>query len=156
MKTPVSNTQNNQQHIVIIKSENKQPISLITKIKNKMKKLKSIFCICTLAVLITSCEKEDTTAPTNVPSSNTVPDCERYHTARVKFKNRSASNKTLTIIWDGSVKTTIAPSQDSQVFTEAAGHHTLVFKVSNTGEIGCSQSNPVLVECHDQEFTCTY
>jgi hypothetical protein len=53
----------NQQHIVIIKSQNKQTTSLISKIKNTMKKLKSILAICILSILITSCAKDGETGP---------------------------------------------------------------------------------------------
>jgi hypothetical protein len=117
-----------------------------------MKKLIPIFLACLLTGLFTSCDKIDPTPP-----SDPVPrECEKYHTARVQFKNRSASNKTMSIIWDGSTIATLSPFQDSQFFTVSSGKHTLAFKISNSGSNGCSQSTPVIVECQDREFMCTY
>jgi hypothetical protein len=111
-----------------------------------MKKIKLILSACLLVLVFTSCDPEILEPPA----------CEKNKTARVQFKNRSASNKTFTIVWDGSVIETLYPSQDSRIFTELAGRHKLVFKVSNTGAIGCNPSNPVLVACNDEVFTCTY
>ncbi len=135
METPINNTQKNHQHIVIIKPENKQPISLISKIKSKMKKLKSIFVMSVIALFVISCEKD---------------------MGKVQFRNRSVTNKTYTIIWDGSVITTLSPQTDSEEFDVAAGKHTLVFNYSNTGATACNESNPVIASDETRVFTCSY
>lgn len=116
-----------------------------------MKKIGLFLSAVFLSLLFTSCDK----TPPLPPSDPIIPNCEKYHTAEVRFKNRSVSNKTMSIVWDGNIIATIPPFQDSQVFTVPSGSHTLVFKASNSGAILCSQSNPVVVECHDQEFTCS-
>ncbi len=147
----VANTLINQQHIVIIKSRSKQIQSPISKIKSKMKStihkflskmnrrmsknLKSIFVISTIIFLMTSCKKD---------------------MGKVQFKNRSVANRTYTIVWDGSVLTTLYPQTDSEEFDVAAGKHTLLFNYSNSGATACNESNPVIASDETRVFTCSY
>ena len=116
-----------------------------------MKNLKSIFAIFAIAAMIASCEKEEST-----PTVDNTPQCEKNHTARVKFQNNSTNNKTYNIVWDGLVIETLYPFTESDYYTVAAGSHSLTFKISNNGTAACNPSNPVLVECQDRVFGCSY
>jgi hypothetical protein len=57
-----------------------------------MKQIKAIVKGCIIAMSLMSCDKL-----TSKPQS----DCEKNHTAKVKFRNNSTSNKTYNIVWDG-------------------------------------------------------
>ena len=83
METNNSHTIINQQHIVIISQKNK-PKTITTKIKNVMKKLKSIFAITTIAMstVFFACQKNEVTIPNsgeqdqeqkNTPSDSSEP-----------------------------------------------------------------------------------
>jgi hypothetical protein len=79
--------------------------------------------------------------------------CEANNTARVRFTNKTVTNLTYTIVWDGSTLTTVLPGQTSEYFTVAAAQHTLHFMVSN-GTEACTVSSPVLALCQDYEYNC--
>lgn len=66
-KTPTTH----QQRLIIIKPKKNLIQFLTLKIKNTMKKLKSIIAICAVAALIASCKKDDN-APLNPP----IPSCQ--------------------------------------------------------------------------------
>lgn len=99
-----------------------------------MKTFKNISIFLFFAALIISCTEESST---------------------VIFRNRSVTNSTYTVVWDGSAICTLYPFTDSEEFDVKAGRHTLTFKISNTGEIGCSPSEPVLDAGHKNTFTCS-
>lgn len=85
-----------------------------------------------------------------------VPACQSQNTATVSFQNRSTTNLTYDIVWDGSKLTTVAPARDSQVYTFAANiTHTLRFQYTNTTLLACSASTPVLVTCANAFYSCT-
>ena len=79
--------------------------------------------------------------------------CAANNTAQVQFSNRSA-NKTYSIIWDGSVMTTISAGVTSSYYTVAAGTHTLEFRYSNSTDDACSISSPVMAQCSSMVYWC--
>lgn len=99
-----------------------------------MKKLKTIFALCTAILLLTSCKKDS---------------------GSVVFKNRSVTNRTYNVVWDGSVIASLYPQMDSDTFEVASGKHTCVFKISNTGAEACSQGSPDILSGETQTFTCS-
>lgn len=133
MESPVTNTQTNQQHIIIIAPNKNHSNSITSKLKKIMKKLKSIFGICVIAVMIASCEKEENISPTP-----TKLDCEINNWAYVYFENRSNSNTKFDVYWNGSrIIKNLAPGQKSQKFTFSASNHTYSFKIANTNTLSC-------------------
>ena len=148
-----------------------------------MKKLKLMLVICVTIALLDSCQKDEnnpscntvcqnggtlnTNCGCNCPSGFTgsncqtpvapsIPNCEKYHTSTVTFKNNSASHYTYDIIWDGSKIATLSYQTVSTAFTVAAGQHTLAWKITGTNSYGCTGSNPVLIECYSGTFSCSY
>jgi len=99
-----------------------------------MKTTKSIIIILALTVTLYSCTED---------------------TSTVRFRNRSVSNSTYTVVWDGCAIVTLYPFTDSEDFDMKAGRHTLRFEISNTGATACSQSDPVLEGGHENTFTCS-
>jgi len=83
-----------------------------------------------------------------------VPSCQANSTATVYFQNRSVTNRTYDVIWDGSRLTTIAPGQDSAIFPFAAATHSLWFQFTNTSVLACNPSSPVLAVCSNVFFGC--
>ena len=85
-----------------------------------------------------------------------IPQCEANGTAEIYFINKSNTNSTYDIIWNGVKIATVAPGQESERFTVAATvQHTLVFKLTNTGDLACTASTPVLSQCAEMYFDCT-
>jgi hypothetical protein len=120
-----------------------------------MKKLSNylLFSVFVISLLTVSngCKEESPTTPTQ----NTTPPCETYNTAKVFFQNRSNSGKTYDVVWDGSVYYTIGPGQQSDTMTVAAQiPHSLLFKISGTNNIACTQSNPILEKCSIHWYWC--
>jgi hypothetical protein len=107
-----------------------------------------------LAVLVASCGgSKSPAAPTPAP----IPACQANNTAKVYFLNRSVSNTTYTIVWDGANLVTVGPGQDSQTFDVAAGvTHTLRFNITNTNIQACNPAQPVLTQCATQWYSCNY
>jgi hypothetical protein len=119
-----------------------------------MKKLSNylLFSVFVISLLTVSngCKESPTT-----PTQNTTPPCETYNTAKVFFQNRSNSGKTYDVVWDGSVYYTIGPGQQSDTMTVAAQiQHSLLFKISGTNNIACTQSNPILEKCSIHWYWC--
>jgi len=82
--------------------------------------------------------------------------CEANGTGEITFGNNSNTNSTYDIIWDGAKIATIAPGQESDVFTVAASiQHTLVFQFTNTSDLACTASTPVIAQCDSRIFSCT-
>jgi hypothetical protein len=81
-----------------------------------------------------------------------------YNTSSVRFENRSNTNATYDIIWDGSKTNTLAPSQMSDSRTVAAGvQHTLSFVVTNSGgRLACTTSTPTPAQCSSHTYSCTF
>ena len=90
------------------------------------------------------------------PEPPPVPECEKNHTAQIMFENRSNTNTTYDIIFDGSKLTTITPGTKSKDYTVAAGAHTFLFKVTNTSTVACTKASPNLAQCHSYSYYCTY
>ncbi len=80
--------------------------------------------------------------------------CVVNSTAKVQFSNRSA-NSTYSVVWDGSVITTLAAGVTSDLFTVAAGDHTLEFKYSNSNNDACSVSTPNIAQCSSTVYWCS-
>ncbi len=80
--------------------------------------------------------------------------CELNRTAQVKFSNRSA-NSTYSILWDGSIITTLSAGVSSELYTVAAGQHTLEFRYSNSSTSSCTPSTPNLAQCSSTEYWCS-
>lgn len=83
-------------------------------------------------------------------------DCEANNTANIRFKNNSNTNRTYTVIWNGSTLATISPGSETEQFTVAAGvQHTLVFRFTNTSTNACTPSTPTLAQCAARILSCT-
>ena len=80
--------------------------------------------------------------------------CVTNNTAQIRFTNKSVTNQTYTVLLDGSTITTLAPGTTSDYFTVAAGDHTFLFKISNTGEAACTQGTPNLAQCSYSDYSC--
>ncbi len=94
-------------------------------------------------------------APT-APTMAVIPACQTNNTATAYFQNRSSSNLTYDIIWDGTRLASVSPGQDSAVFTFAAGvPHSLAFRLTNTSSNACSPSTPTLAQCSNMFYSCT-
>lgn len=105
------------------------------------------------AVLASACGSSPV-APT--PPAPVVAACQSGSTGTVFFQNRSSSNLTYDVIWDGSRLTTLAPGGDSQVYTFASNiQHTLRFQFTNTSVLACNQSTPVLTTCAATFYGCS-
>lgn len=104
-----------------------------------------------VALLATGCGSSSSpVAPAPI-----VPTCQSQNTATVYFQNRSNSNLTYDIVWDGSRLVTVAPGQDSQVFTFAANvPHSLRFQFTNSTSLACNSSTPVLTTCAAVFYGC--
>jgi hypothetical protein len=90
------------------------------------------------------------TAPTPVLA------CQTNNTATALFQNRSATNLTYDVIWNGARLVSVSPGQDSATYTFAAGvPHTLVFRVTNSSTNACSPSTPTLAQCSSMFYSCT-
>lgn len=83
------------------------------------------------------------------------PPCIVNDWAYIKFENQSTTGKTYDVVWDGSRIVTLSPGQSSDRFTVSAGSHTLVFKISNTGDNACNPSTPNLAQCSYVKHWCT-
>ncbi|MCB0696041.1 MAG: calcium-binding EGF-like domain-containing protein [Chitinophagaceae bacterium] len=81
--------------------------------------------------------------------------CEANNTASVRFINKTGTSQTYSVVWDGSVITTLGPGATSEYYTVAAGQHTLHFMISNSGTEACTQSTPNLAVCSSMEYWCT-
>lgn len=104
-------------------------------------------------VVVSACGSDS--APVVVAPTPIIPACQSQNTATVYFQNRSASNLTYDVLWDGSKLTTVAPGKDSQVYTFAANiPHTLRFQFTNTSLAACNQSTPVLTICTATFYGC--
>ena len=85
-----------------------------------------------------------------------VAECEKNTTAGVTFENKSNTNGTYDVIWDGSKVFTLAPGAKSTEMTVAATvQHTLTFKFSNTSTLACTSGSPILAICAHQNYWCT-
>ncbi len=80
--------------------------------------------------------------------------CEVNSTALVQFSNRSA-NSTYSILWDGSIITTLSAGVTSELYTVAAGQHTLEFRYSNSSTSSCTPSTPNLAQCSSTVYWCS-
>ena len=83
-----------------------------------------------------------------------VKSCVTNNTAEVQFSNRSASS-TYSIVWDGSIITTLSPGVTSTSYTVAAGQHTLEFRYSNSSSSSCTPSTPNLAQCSSMVYWCS-
>lgn len=81
--------------------------------------------------------------------------CEANNTASVRFINKTGTSQTYSVVWDGSVITTLGAGATSEYFTVAAGQHTLHFMIANSTAEACTQSTPNLAVCSSMEYWCT-
>ncbi len=134
-----------------------------------------IVCALFIGVTYTSCEKTETDKCASITCKNggvcsngictctadytgtycETRKCEANKTAKVRFQNKTGTSQTYTVLWDGSVLTTLSPGSTSDYYTVAAGQHTLHFMIANTSNEACTQSTPVLVMCSSMEYWCT-
>jgi hypothetical protein len=115
-----------------------------------MKHLLVLF-LCAGLLFFAGCK--NLTTPEDPPP--VIPACEQNNTATIQFENRSVTNRTYDVVWDGVHIATIGPWEKSAVFTVAAGQHTMAFKVSNSGKTACNIAYPVLVRCGTYAYFCT-
>jgi hypothetical protein len=98
---------------------------------------------------------QNSTSPTPPPPA--APSCQTNNTASIRFENRSNTNTTYDVVWDGSKLTTVAPGSISSSYPIAAGvQHTLQFKITNTNTPACSTSTPTLAQCESSTYWCTH
>jgi hypothetical protein len=103
-----------------------------------------------------SCKDGNCICPSGYTGSNCeTRTCEANQTAQVRFVNKTGTSQTYSVLWDGSVITTVAPGATSSYYTVAAGQHTLLFKIANSNTEACTQSTPVLLACSSMEYWCT-
>lgn len=81
--------------------------------------------------------------------------CEANETAKVRFINKTGTSQTYSVLWDGSVITTLGPGATSEYYTVTAGQHTLHFMIANSTTSACTPSTPNLVACSSMEYWCT-
>jgi len=81
--------------------------------------------------------------------------CEANNTAKVRFMNKTGTSQTYSVLWDGSVITTLGPGATSEYYTVAAGTHTLHFKIANSTAEACTPSTPNLAVCSSMDYWCT-
>ena len=115
---------------------------------------RTVFLVAIVFVFITEACSGDKAplAPTPPP----VAACQSQNTATVYFQNRSTSNLTYDVIWDGARLITVGPAQDSRTYTFAANvPHTLRFQFTNTSFLACSQGTPTLTTCSNNFYFCT-
>ncbi|MEQ1747447.1 MAG: hypothetical protein ABMA02_18600 [Saprospiraceae bacterium] len=82
-----------------------------------------------------------------------LPSCKKD--GRVVFQNRSVTNKTYNVVWDGSVIASLYPFSNSDTFDVEPGPHTLEFKFANSGLNACSPSDPVINDGDIHTFWCS-
>lgn len=105
-------------------------------------------------VLICACGASFCGGSSQAPTPAT-PICQSQNTATVYFENRSVSNLTYDVIWDGARIATVGPSKDSATFTYAANvTHSLTFLFTNTNLIACSTNFPILTTCSNTFYSC--
>ena len=107
-----------------------------------------VILVCLLLVGLMACN-------TLTEPEDPIPACEQNNTATVSFENRSVTNRSYDIVWDGVHIATIGPWEKTKVFTVSTGKHKLDFKVSNSGDKACSTSWPVLSRCEAYSWFCT-
>jgi hypothetical protein len=112
------------------------------------------YALIVVALLASACGGGDKNPVQPAP---VIPACQANNTAQASFGNRSTSNTTYDIVWDGVRVGTLAAGQTSPANTVAASvAHTLRFQITNTTLLACSQSTPTLAQCGNQTFTCTF
>lgn len=116
---------------------------------NLMKRLLS----CVLVAFFVGCGSKPLT-PTPVPTPTPIPACQANSTATISFRN-TAPSSTHTVLLDGATVATLAPGQESQRFTVAAGvAHTVEFRVTNTTRRACATTQPVWAVCSNGTLAC--
>ncbi len=95
-------------------------------------------------------------SPTTSTPTTTIAACQLNNSAKVSFENKSTTNKTYDVVWDGSHITTLAPTEQSSNYTVEAGvTHTLQFKFTNSGQAACTIAHPIPVVCTSTNWSCT-
>lgn len=115
------------------------------------------FVLFTLIILATSACGGGSESRTPVaPSPPPVQACQANNTANVRFGNRSA-NTTHIVFFDGLNVATLAPGQDSQPITVAAGvAHRLETRIANSTFLACAVSMPIPAVCSTPIYTCAF
>jgi hypothetical protein len=110
-------------------------------------------CLLLSTVLVAvACGGNSPAEPTPPPA----PACETNNTSSVSFGNRSAAT-TQTIRWDGLTVATLAPGQNSNPMTVAAGvAHQLEVLIANTNFYACVPSSPIPARCATPVYTCAF
>jgi len=102
-----------------------------------------------------TCSGGSCTCPTGYTGTNCQTlTCEANSTALVQFSNRSASS-TYSVLWDGSVITSLSPGVTSGYYTVASGQHTLEFRFSNSSSDACTVSTPNVATCSEMVYWCS-
>lgn len=114
----------------------------------------ALLSVACFALVTAGCGSSD---PAPAAPTPTIPSCQANNTASVTFENRSNSNRTYDVVWDGSRIMTLAPTQKSNSITVAASvNHTLAFMITNTNTSACTPSTPTLAQCSSMNYWCTY
>ncbi len=114
------------------------------------------FIMPVILVLLIGCSGDDDVMGPAAPDPDPVLSCETNNTATVVFENRSNTNSTYDIIWDGSKVATVTPGNKTESFTVAAGiQHTLLYKYTNTNNLACTQATPTYAQCASRLQWCT-
>lgn len=99
--------------------------------------------------MFSSCEE-------SVPEPTGKSECELNNWAYIYFENRSASNTSYDVYWDGSrIENNLAPGEKSKKYPFSATGHTYSFKIANTNTLACSSAYPNLAQCTTVTFYCT-
>ena len=103
-----------------------------------------------LCVLFIACDKDNDPQP--IPE-----ECDKNNWSYVYFENRSNSNKSMDVYWDGScIIQDLDPGEKSEKFIFSASQHQYTFKVKNTNNEACNSAYPSLAKCTTSTFYCTY
>ncbi len=103
--------------------------------------------------LVVGCDSGGPAAP---PPTAPQLTCTATNTATVFFRNRSNTNSTYQVLWDGVRLETLPPSERSPRHVVTAGiQHELVFKFRTTGRDACGVTTHTLAQCSDQGFSCS-
>ncbi|MBS1772257.1 MAG: hypothetical protein JST82_05310 [Bacteroidetes bacterium] len=82
--------------------------------------------------------------------------CEANFTGQVRFRNKSATGKTYSVIWDGAIIATVLPDSTSPYKIVDTNTHSFSITVYNTTTVACSDSTIKLKPCDTATYNCTY
>lgn len=74
-------------------------------------------------------------------------------TTAIEACNESVNNHVYDVLIDGARYGTLAPGS-CETYEVAPGRHSVLFKISNSGDLACTEAEPLVEECHTMRLTC--